>query len=261
MSEPRKIRSFAPDRRVLPWAFGLLLVLMVEWLVASGHAPAGLVRPSEVAKLLLREHGGYLAQLRPTLVVAGWAYLVSLVLALLLGFLVYAFEIFERPVLVAGAVLSSLPIIAIAPILSVWLGLGLSARILITVIICIFPLLLSVIQGLKSASVREQELFAVLAASNWQRFRYLALPGALPYVFVGMKVAAPLAVLGALVAEWNGAETGLGVLMLNAMFGLQITRLWASVVIVCVLSSLAYAYVCVLEGLALPGASRERSQS
>ena len=72
----------------------------------------------------------------------------------------------------------------------------------------------------------------------------------MPLLFVGLKISAPLAVLGALIGEWNGAENGLGVVMLNAMFGLQVQRLWATVLIACAVSSLAYVYICLLERVA-----------
>jgi len=241
-------------RLALPGGVFIVAVMLMEWLVVSGHLPMSVARPSDVLHLLLGERSHLLHQLWPTLLVAGWGYLLALLLALAVGFATHALSVLESPVLVTGTVLSSIPIIAIAPILSVWFGLGLPTRVMITVIICVFPLLLSVIQGLKCASASQQELFSVLAASAWQRFRLLALPGSLPFLFVGMKISAPLAVLGALVAEWNGAEAGLGVVMLNAMFGLQITRLWATVVIACGISSLAYAYICLLERLAVvPG--------
>ncbi len=94
----------------------------------------------------------------------------------------------------------------------------------------------------------------MLAASPLQRFRLLALPNALPYVFVGLKVAAPLAVLGALVAEWTGAEWGLGVFMINAMFGLRVDQLWSAVALACAMSSGAYGLVCLFEYLSIaPG--------
>jgi ABC-type nitrate/sulfonate/bicarbonate transport system permease component len=247
MAKTRRFSERSLRRVALPLLVFLVATLFIEWAVVAGHAPMSVARPSAVVRLLFREHAGLLGQLLPTLVVAGWGFLLALVLALTVGFVTHAFSLLERPVLVTGTVLSSVPIIAIAPILSVWFGLGLPTRIMITVLICVFPLLLSVIQGLKSASASQQELFSVLAASAWQRFRLLALPGSLSFLFVGMKISAPLAVLGALVAEWNGAEAGLGVAMLNAMFGLQITRLWATVVIACLISSLAYAWICLME--------------
>ncbi len=223
-------------RWLLPLAVFAALLAGAEAWVAHGGAPMTLPRPSDVLRLLWAEHA--------------YGFLLALAIALAVGFAVYAMPRSEGPVLTVGAVLSSIPMIAIAPILSVWLGLTLGTRVLITVVICVFPMLVSVVQGLRESKPAEQELFTVLAASPWQRFRLLALPSAVPLLIVGLKISAPLAVLGALIGEWNGAETGLGVVMLNAMFGLQVQRLWATVLIACAVSSLAYAYICLVERVA-----------
>ena len=244
------MRSARGARGLLPLAVFAALLAAAEAWVAQGGAPMTLPRPSGVLRLLWSEHAVLLQQLGVTLLAAGWGLLLALLLALAVGFAVYAVPRSEAPVLTAGAVLSSIPMIAIAPILSVWLGLGLGTRVLITLVICVFPLLVSVVQGLRESRAGEQELFTVLAASPWQRFRLLALPSAVPLLFVGLKISAPLAVLGALIGEWNGAETGLGVVMLNAMFGLQVQRLWAKVLVACAVSSLAYAYICLVERVA-----------
>lgn len=228
---------------------GALLVLAERW-VAGGHAPMTLPRPSAVLTLLWVEHAELLHQLGVTVLTAACGFLLALLLALAIAFCVYAVPRIEGSVLTVGAVLSSIPLIAIAPILSVWLGLTIGTRVLITVVICVFPMLVSVVQGLRESRPAEQELFTVMAATPWQRFRLLALPSAMPLLFVGMKISAPLAVLGALIGEWNGAETGLGVVMLNAMFGLQVQRLWATVLIACAVSSLAYAYLSLIERVA-----------
>lgn len=240
----------AAVRWLLPIAVFAALLAGAEAWVAGGSAPMTIPRPSGVLQLLWAEHATLLGQLGVTVLTAGYGFLLALGLALAVGFAVYAAPRAEAPVLTVGAVLSSIPMIAIAPILSVWLGLTIGTRVLITTVICVFPLLVSVVQGLRESKAAEQELFTVLAASPWQRFRLLALPSAVPLLFVGLKISAPLAVLGALIGEWNGAETGLGVVMLNAMFGLQVQRLWATVLVACIVSSLAYAYICLMERVA-----------
>jgi ABC-type nitrate/sulfonate/bicarbonate transport system permease component len=249
MSEPRT-RGRTALHLALPVAVVAGVMALVEWWVASGHAPMTIPRPSAVLLVLRNEHADLLHQLGITVITAAYGFLLALVLALGIAFAVYAWPRAEGPVLTVGAVLSSIPLIAIAPILSVWLGLTLGTRVLITVVICLFPMLVSVVQGLREPRATEQELFTVVAATPWQRFRLLALPSAMPMLFVGMKISAPLAVLGALIGEWNGAETGLGVAMLNAMFGLQVQRLWATVLIACAVSSLAYAYLSLMERVA-----------
>jgi ABC-type nitrate/sulfonate/bicarbonate transport system permease component len=241
-------RARAALHLLLPVLVVAALLALAEGWVAGGKAPMTLPRPSAVLTLLWTEHAGLAHQLGVTVLTAAYGFLLALLLAI--AFCVYAVPRIEGSVLTVGAVLSSIPLIAIAPILSVWLGLSIGTRVLITVVICVFPMLVSVVQGLQESRPAERELFTVMAATPWQRFRFLALPSAMPMLFVGMKISAPLAVLGALIGEWNGAETGLGVVMLNAMFGLQVQRLWATVLIACAVSSLAYAYLSLMERIA-----------
>jgi ABC-type nitrate/sulfonate/bicarbonate transport system permease component len=222
--------------------------------VKGGIAPVTIASPSRIARTVFGQWDTLWFHMEPTLLTATIGYLAAAATALSLGFLVYSLRRIETTVLTVGAVLDSIPIIAIAPILIIWMGLSLSTRITITAIICLFPMLISVIQGLKSQPRNARELFTVLAATPVQRFRLLALPNALPYLFVGLKIAAPLAVLGALVAEWTGAESGLGVYMVNAMFGLRVDQLWSAVVLACAMSSGAYGLVCLFEYLSInPG--------
>jgi ABC-type nitrate/sulfonate/bicarbonate transport system permease component len=223
-----------------------------EAAVRAGITPATIAAPSRVARAIAAQWDTLWFHIEPTLLTATVGYLAALVTALLLGFVVHSMRRIETSVLTAGAVIDSIPIIAIAPILIIWMGLSLSTRITITAIICFFPMLVSVIQGLSRQPRNAQELFTVLAATKLQRFRLLALPNALPVIFVGLKIAAPLAVLGALVAEWTGAEWGLGVFMVNAMFGLRIEQLWSSVVLACLMSTGAYGLVSLFEYLSIP---------
>jgi NitT/TauT family transport system permease protein len=241
---------------MLPAAVLVACMVLAEIAVHLGWTPRTIAAPSAVWHTLVDEHAALWLQAEPTIVTAVYGCIIATALALLLGCLVYLVKRLEQLVVTTGAVLSSIPIIAISPVLIVWMGLSLSTRIAITTVICFFPMLVSVVQGLNASGKNAGELFAVMAATPLQRLRLLALPGALPYIFMGLKITAPLAVLGALVAEWTGAETGLGVAMLSAMFSLQIGRLWASVLLTCVLSAGAYGYVCLVERLALDAGRR-----
>jgi ABC-type nitrate/sulfonate/bicarbonate transport system permease component len=237
-------------RALLPLAVIAALLAWLEERVAAGALPMTLPRPSAVGEVLWQERGMLLHELGITLLSAGHGLLLALVLAFAVGVAVHAWPRSEAAVLTVGAVLSSIPMIALAPILGVWFGLTLTTRVGITLLICLFPLLVAVVQGLRESRAGEQELFTVLAATPWQRFRLLALPSAVPLLFVGLKISAPLAVLGALIGEWNGAEHGLGVVMLNAMFGLQVPRLWATVSVACAVSMALYGYLVLVEHLA-----------
>jgi ABC-type nitrate/sulfonate/bicarbonate transport system permease component len=243
-------------RSLLPAATMLGLLVLFQLAVRAGLTPPTLVAPTDIARGVAGTAGLLWFHLEPTLLVAVTGFLVALGLALAIAALVYVVKPLEATVMTIGTVIDSIPMIAIAPVLVIWMGLTLPMRITITTIICLFPIFISVLQGLKSPPATAEELFANLAATPLQRFRLLAIPYALPYLFVGLKIAAPLAILGALIAEWTGAERGLGVYMLNAMFGLRVVELWSGVVVACAVSAGAYLLVSLFELLSVADAGQ-----
>lgn len=146
-----------------------------------------------------------------------------------------------------GIVLHAIPVIATAPLLALWLGTDVQMRVVIVVLAAQFPLLAGAMQGLAAADTRQIEMLHCLSANRWQMFRYVQLPSAQPFLFAGFKTATPLAVLGAITAEWAGADRGIGAMMLNALFSYDIATVWLAVLACCALSGLAYAVWSLIE--------------
>ena len=119
----------------------------------------------------------------------------------------------------------SVPILALAPLLDIWFGGGLLARVLICALIVFFPIAIATMVGVRSADPLLVELFRSLGATPGQRATRLEIPSALPVIFGGLRVGVTLAVIGAVVAEWAGASSGLGVLINIANQGLFDTPL------------------------------------
>ena len=119
----------------------------------------------------------------------------------------------------------SVPILALAPLLDIWFGGGLLARVLICALIVFFPIAIATMVGIRSADPLLVELFRSLGATQAQRTARLEIPSALPVIFGGLRVGVTLAVIGAVVAEWAGASSGLGVLINIANQGLFDTPL------------------------------------
>ena len=109
--------------------------------------------------------------------------------------------------------LQSMPKVAVAPLLVVWFGQGLSSKVIVIALVTFFPLLINVTAGLRSVSSEQIELMRSLTASRWQTFVKLQLPNGLPQIFAGLEIAMVLAVIGAVVGEFVGAQAGLGYFM------------------------------------------------
>ncbi len=144
------------------------------------------------------------------------------------------------PLLVAS---QTVPIVAIGPVLVVWLGYGIAPKLWVVALICFFPITVNTLDGLRSVDPEATKMMRSLDASRRQILRRVEAPAALPYFFSGAKIAATVAVIAALFGEWAGADSGLGVLIRQDSAQLETARVFAAVL---VLSAIAVALFALL---------------
>jgi ABC-type nitrate/sulfonate/bicarbonate transport system permease component len=214
--------------------------MIAEALGRTGLLPVFLPVPSQMITELVQRPELWFSNLGPTTVRAVTGFFVAVVAAGGAAAAAVSWSVLIKPVYNFGVTLYSIPIIATAPLLAVWLGTGAPLQVIIAALACQFPILVGTMQGLRAANVDQRELMHTLSASRLQTLRYLFIPSALPYFFAGLKIAAPSAVLGAVTAEWTGAERGIGVMMLYALFSYDVVKVWLSVVATCVLAAIGY---------------------
>jgi ABC-type nitrate/sulfonate/bicarbonate transport system permease component len=174
-------------------------------------------------------------------VVAGLA--IALALGFAIAVALHLSPVLRRavyPLLVAS---QTVPVIAIAPILIVWFGFGIGPKLAIIALVCFFPVTVNTLDGLRSVDPALVRMMRTLDAGRGRILRAVEAPSALPYFFSGAKVAAAVAVIGAVFGEWSGADEGLGHLILTSQAQLQTARVFAAVV---VLSLIAIALVGAL---------------
>jgi len=157
-----------------------------------------------------------------------------------------ALESFFMPLLVS---LNMIPKVALGPLIIVWFKYGVFPNTLMAFSICVFPILLTTARGLREVEPELLDLVKSLKGSRWQLFTKIQLPGALPYIFSGMKVGAILAVAGAIVGEFLGSDKGLGYLMLQVQVTLDTPAMFMAVILITLLGMLLYGLVLGLERL------------
>ncbi len=206
----------------------LLVALLIWYLVTSlGEIPTVILPPPDLVWTRFLQTLGNGSLLRHSLVtlleiLVGLT--VGVVAATSLGYLLaksIAFERFLSPYIVAS---QAVPIVAIAPLLVIWFGSGMFTKVLICALIVFFPVLINTIVGLRSVPEELHDLMRSLRATRWQTIRYLEFPAALPVLLGGLRIGATLAVIGAVVGEFAGADRGLGFLI-NVGRGLYDTAL------------------------------------
>jgi len=220
----------APGKMAL--RLGLLLVSLALWEAAVRlfDVPAFILpAPSRVIMALYRggASGVYLDNLWVTLVETLLGFALGSLLAFVFGTAVAAsrtVEYFLYPYLV---MFQSMPKVALAPLIIVWFGLGLTSKVVSAALIAFFPLLVNTIVGLRSADEDHIDLMRSLAATEPQIFWMLRLPAALPFIMAGLEVAMVFSLIGAIVAEFVGAEHGLGMLIESMNFSMDVAGQFA----------------------------------
>jgi NitT/TauT family transport system permease protein len=148
------------------------------------------------------------------------------------------------PLVVAS---QAIPIVAIAPLLAIWFGYGITPKIVTSMLIVFFPILVSVVAGIRSVEPNLRDLMRSLQADRWQTFTKLEVPSALPMVLSGLKVGATLAVIGAIVGEFVNSDRGLGFLIKQGNGEYNTARTFAALIALIVMALLMYGSVALLE--------------
>jgi ABC-type nitrate/sulfonate/bicarbonate transport system permease component len=254
---PRAPRRATDLAAVAGWVLPLLLLAAAvgawELAVRIRDTPRWfLPKPSDIARELVVSRALLWGHTWTTLqeVLVGLA--LALVLGVLLGVLIASSRLVERAVYPAIVASQAIPIIALAPILLIWFGYGMTPKIIVVVLICFFPIVVNMVDGLRAADADAIALLRSMGANRLQIMRIVRLPAALPSLFSGIRIAAAVSVIGALVGEWVGASSGLGYLMTRSAAQFQTPRLFAAVVIAAALGMTLFALVALVERLALP---------
>ena len=219
-----------------------------EALVRAGAVDALLLpAPSEVASALWNDR----ELLAPDLAVTTQEVLVGLLAAVAVGAALCvgmhasrALRSALRPLVIGS---QAVPVPVIAPLLILVLGFGLAPKVLLVALVCFFPVTINLYDGLRRVDADSRKLLRSFDASRWQAFRLLEAPAALPAAFTGLKVAAAVSVIGAVFAEWAGAESGLGHALLTANGQLETARAFAATLLLFLLAVALYAVFALLE--------------
>lgn len=174
-------------------------------------------------------------------------------LGLLAAMVVARFPLVADVLVPAAVASNSVPIVAMAPIALVWFGIGPESKIAIVAVMCFFPTLVSAVRGLTAASPDALALMRSYAASDWQTFRLLRVPAALPFVFNAFKICTALSMIGAIVAEFFGGGLNyLGVYIKAEANILHTPNAWAAILVACFFGLAFYLTVVLIERAAMP---------
>jgi NitT/TauT family transport system permease protein len=232
----------------------LLALFGVWWFVAWRElVPAYLVpAPGAVAETMVADWAMLLEHTWVTTLETIVGFLLAAVIGVATAVLLVYSRTAEKSLYPLILFAQVIPKIAIAPILVVWFGFGMTPKIVLAVLIAFFPVVVSAVAGLRSVDPELLEMSATMGASRWKTFRKIRFPGALPQLMSGLKVAVTLAVVGAVVGEFVGADRGLGYVLLLASGNLDAPLLFADLILMSLIGVVLFVLVEVLERLLIP---------
>lgn len=247
-TKPSRAGAASWIERYSTWLLLLVLGALWEALVHAFDIPQFLLpAPSQVLALTIEEWDLIQKHSLSTIGSILSGYVCAVIFALMVSALMIRFPLCERLIMPLFVGLQSVPKIAIAPLILVWVGAGAGSKILVVMSIAFFPIVINTMTGFKEVDRGLTEVFRSVAASERQLLLRLRLPYAVPYIFAGLRIATTLAVLGAIVAEWLAASSGLGYLVLSGSFNFNTARSFAAILALAIIGTSFFALMSFLE--------------
>ena len=178
----------------------------------------------------------------------------------LAGAIAYS-RVMERSVYPIVIASQTVPIIAIAPLLLIWVGYGLTPKIIIVALICFYPIAVNTVDGLKATDPDMVNMLRTLGASRWQVFTKLQIPTALPFMFSGIKIGVSVSVIAAVIGEWVGASEGLGYLITYSQPLFLTARVFAAIFVLSVMGISLFVLAVIAERMVMPWHFNEKRSS
>ena len=232
----------------------LIILLLIIWQVASDlfkipnwmlPSPLAIIREIIESKSILLKHA------LVTLNEAFLGLVVAIIIGIIFGVIIFLFKTAERsvyPVIIAS---QTIPIIAIAPLLLIWVGSGIESKVIVVILISFFPVVVNLIDGFKNADNDYEKMLKTLNASKWQILFKIQFPFALPYLLSGIKIASVSSVIGAVIGEWVGSSSGLGWLIKISSPQFLTERMFASIVLLSFMAIALFSVSWSIEKLLL----------
>lgn len=231
-------------------ALGSVAVILLLWFaVTEGEIVPAYMLPSlkSVAKVFVTDFDVLLSHARVTLQEAFYGLAIGVALAFVIATLMDKFKLLYSAFYPILVITQTIPTIAIAPLLILWMGFSIAPKITLVVLTTFFPITVSLIDGYKSCDKDEINLIKSMGGNSFTVFRHIKFPGALPQFFSGLKVSASYAIVGGVISEWLGGFEGLGVYMTRAQKAYAFDKMFAVIILISAISLVLMLFVSLLE--------------
>lgn len=232
-----------------------IAIIILIWFLCNNFeiVPAYMLpSPVDVAKAFIDNFSVMLKQAAVTLQEAIYGLGIGIVLAFIVAALMDRFSFLRKAIYPILVITQTIPTIAIAPLLVLWMGFGMAPKITLVVITTFFPISIGLLNGFENADRDEINMMRSMGANRLQIFRHIKLPSAADAFFSGLKISASYAIVGAVISEWLGGFEGLGVYMTRVKKAYAFDKMFAVIVFISAISLLLIAIVSLIQHLAMP---------
>jgi len=239
--------------KTVPAAFLIILLLVWQVVVDQGIIEKYIL-PSPVDTLVTFFE--ILPGLKPHIIItlkeAFTGFFIAICFSIVLAVLMDNFKLLRKAVYPLLVVSQTIPIIALAPLFVIWFGFGPLPKVIVVVLVCFFPIVVSLLDGLNSVDVDMLNMLRSMGAGRIQTFRLLKFPAALVNFFSGLRIAATYSIMGAVIGEWLGGEGGLGVYMLRVKHSFALDKMFAVILLIVILSMLLFKGISLVQDFFMP---------
>ncbi|EOR26331.1 MULTISPECIES: ABC transporter permease [Clostridium] len=247
----KKLRSIG--NKIAPIVFILILLIIWEFIVSVGGIEKYILpAPTDVIKVLIKDFRTMIPHISATLYEGMVGFLIAIVLSIILAVIMDMVPLIKRALYPVLVISQTIPTVALAPLFIIWFGFGALPKIIVVVIVCFFPIVISIVDGLEGVDKDLINHFKLMGASKLNVFLHLKLPYGMINFFSGMRIAATYSIMGAVIGEWLGGDKGLGVYMTRARSAYALDKMFASIVIIVAISMGIFLLVSFMEKVFTP---------
>ena len=242
----------------------LILIVLIVWqaVVSLGVVPNFMLpSPVQVVEAFVDDFSSLMENAATSLQETFWGMLIAITLAFGSAYLMDRFRLVKKSLYPILILTQTVPTVAIAPLLVLWCGYDMTPKIILVVISCYFPIAVGLLNGFTSADPDVINLMRTMGSSRWQIFCHVKMPYSLSNFFSGLRISVSYSVIGAVVAEWLGGNSGLGVYMTRVRKSYAYDRMFAVILLVSVISLLLMKLVDVLQRVCMPWEQSRREET
>lgn len=233
--------------------FALCLVLIWEAVVRAGLVPRFILpSPTDVLKAFVVTMPDMIDHIIVTLREALTGFAVAIIFSLLLAMAMDRFSAVKKALYPLLIVSQTIPIVILAPLFILWFGFGILPKIIVVVLVCFFPIIISLMEGLSSVDVDMINLLKSMGASKSQIFKIVKLPASMVGLFSGLRIAATYSIMGAVIGEWLGGDSGIGFYIVRVKHSFAVDKVFAATLAVIILSMLLFKVITIIQNLFMP---------